>query len=81
MNTCSANNSGWGNSFSGHAVTELYGQNCFSNSVMREKLPKDIYNEIVAVQNSEKELTLEVAEVVAAAMRCYDLNCWERLVL
>ncbi|MDR0878656.1 MAG: glutamine synthetase III, partial [Treponema sp.] len=50
-------------------VTELYGSNCFSNSVMRERLPKNIYKEIVAVQNGEKELTLETAEVVAASMR------------
>jgi glutamine synthetase len=36
---------------------------------MRERLPKEIYKEIVAVQNGEKELTLAVAEVVAASMR------------
>ena len=50
-------------------VTELYGRNCFSNTVMRELLPKNIYKELVAVQNGEKELTLEVAEVVASSMR------------
>jgi glutamine synthetase len=50
-------------------VTELFGSNCFSNAVMRERLPKNIYKEIIAVQAGEKELTLEVAEVAAAAMR------------
>jgi glutamine synthetase len=50
-------------------VAEIYGSNCFSNAVMRERLPKNIYKEIVAVQNGERELTLEVAEVVAASMR------------
>ena len=50
-------------------VAELYGCNSFSNIVMRERLPKNIYKEITAVQNGEKELTLEVAEVVAASMR------------
>jgi glutamine synthetase len=50
-------------------VAEIYGSNCFSNSVMRELLPKNIYKEIAAVQSGEKELTLEVAEVVAATMR------------
>jgi glutamine synthetase len=50
-------------------VAELYGSNSFSNAVMRERLPKNIYKEIVAVQNGEKELTLEAAEVVAVAMR------------
>jgi glutamine synthetase len=54
-------------------ITELYGSNSFSNAVMRERLPKNIYKEIVAVQNGEKELTLEVAEVVAAAMRDWAL--------
>jgi len=41
-------------------ITELYGSNCFSNTVMRERLPKNIYREVVAVQEGEKELTLEV---------------------
>ncbi|MDR1326500.1 MAG: glutamine synthetase III [Treponema sp.] len=50
-------------------VAEFYGVNSFSNSVMRERLPKNIYREIRAVQGGEKELSLEVAEVVAAAMR------------
>ncbi|MCL2832545.1 MAG: glutamine synthetase III [Treponema sp.] len=50
-------------------ITELFGSNCFSNTVMRERLPKNIYREVVAVQEGEKELTLEVAEVVAASMR------------
>ncbi|MDR0601777.1 MAG: glutamine synthetase III [Treponema sp.] len=50
-------------------VTGLYGSNSFSNAIMRERLPKNIYKEIRAVQNGEKELTLEVAEVVAAVMR------------
>jgi glutamine synthetase len=36
---------------------------------MRERLPKEIYKEIIAVQNGEKELTPEAAEVVAASMR------------
>jgi glutamine synthetase len=55
-------------------VAELYGSNSFSNAVMRERLPKNIYKEITAVQAGEKELTLEVAEVVAAAMREWALS-------
>jgi glutamine synthetase len=55
-------------------VTELYGSNSFSNSVMRERLPKNIYKEILAVQTGEKELTLEVAEVVAASMRDWAIS-------
>jgi glutamine synthetase len=55
-------------------VANLYGSNCFSNAVMRERLPKNIYKEIVAVQNGEKELTPETAEVVAAVMRDWALS-------
>lgn len=47
----------------------LYGSHCFSNEVMRERLPKSIYSEILQVQAGKKELSLEVAEVVAAAMK------------
>jgi glutamine synthetase len=50
-------------------VAEIYGSNSFSNALMRERLPKNVYKEILAVQAGEKELKLEVAEVVAAAMR------------
>ncbi|QQO07432.1 glutamine synthetase III [Breznakiella homolactica] len=55
-------------------VTEVYGSNCFSNAVMRERLPKNIFKEILAVQAGEKELTLEVAEFAAAAMRDWALS-------
>lgn len=60
--------------FDGNSVPELFGSNCFSNAVMRERLPKNIYKEILAVQAGEKELTLEVADVVAAVMRDWALE-------
>jgi glutamine synthetase len=41
---------------------------------MKERLPKNIYKEILAVQNGEKELTLEDAEVVAAVMRDWAIS-------
>ncbi|MCL2318777.1 MAG: glutamine synthetase III [Treponema sp.] len=69
MSACSAGCTRGQIDFALTPVTELYGVNCFSNAVMREKLPGNIYKEIVAVQNGEKELTLGVAEVVASAMR------------
>jgi glutamine synthetase len=55
-------------------IEELYGTNCFSNAVMKERLPKSIYKEILAVQAGERELTLEVAEVVAVAMRDWAIS-------
>ncbi|MCE1196945.1 glutamine synthetase III, partial [bacterium] len=50
-------------------LSDIYGNHCFSNDVMRERLPRSIYSELLLVQNGKKELTLEVAEVVAAAMK------------
>jgi len=47
----------------------LFGTHSFSNSVMRERLPASIYNRLVAVQAGTAELSLDVAEVVASAMR------------
>ncbi|HCM25282.1 MAG TPA: glutamine synthetase type III [Treponema sp.] len=55
-------------------VTTLYGSNSFSNAIMRERLPKNIFKELLAVQAGEKELTLEVAEVVAASMRDWAID-------
>jgi glutamine synthetase len=51
------------------SFNESYGSNSFGDAVMRERLPKTIYKELKSVQNGEKELTLEVAEVVANAMK------------
>ncbi|MDR1389851.1 MAG: glutamine synthetase III [Treponema sp.] len=55
-------------------VAELFGSNSFSNAVMKERLPKNIYREILSVQAGEKELTLAVAEVVAAVMRDWAIS-------
>ncbi|MHC6204529.1 glutamine synthetase III, partial [Breznakiellaceae bacterium SP9] len=60
--------------FTKTTVADLYGSNCFSNYLMRERLPRNIYKEVLAVQAGEKELTLEVAEVVASTMRDWALE-------
>jgi glutamine synthetase len=56
------------------SLAETYGKNCFSNSVMRERLPKSIYTELLKVQAGKRELTLDIAEVVASAMRDWALE-------
>ena len=58
----------------GFGLGEIYGKNCFSNSVMRERLPKSIYSELLKVQAGKRELTLDIAEVVASAMRDWALE-------
>ena len=50
-------------------MEEVYGINLFSDIQMREYLPKTIYKELKLVQKGVKELSLEVAEVVASAMK------------
>ena len=50
-------------------LNEIYGENCFGDAIMKERLPSKIYNELKLVQRGEKELTLEVAEVVANSMK------------
>ncbi|OHD16783.1 MAG: glutamine synthetase [Spirochaetes bacterium GWD1_61_31] len=55
--------------FSQTPVTSVFGINSFSNAVMRERLPKNVFRELLEVQSGDKELTLEVAEVVAGAMK------------
>lgn len=50
-------------------VENMYGVNSFSDVVMRERLPKSIYKELKQVQMGKKELSLEVAEVVANSMK------------
>ena len=55
-------------------LAELYGANCFSNAVMRERLPKSIFSELLKVQAGKRELTLDIAEVVASAMRDWALE-------
>ncbi|MDR0599598.1 MAG: glutamine synthetase III [Treponema sp.] len=55
-------------------VADFFGSNSFSNAVMKERLPKNIYQELLAVQAGEKELSLAVAEVVAAVMRDWAIS-------
>jgi glutamine synthetase len=55
-------------------LAEIYGMNCFSNAVMRERLPHSIYTEMLKVQAGKRELTLDIAEVVASAMRDWALE-------
>jgi len=55
--------------YSRHPLESIYGEYCFSDGVMKERLPGTIYAEMKKTQAGEKDLTLEVAEVVANAMK------------
>ncbi|MGE0076124.1 MAG: glutamine synthetase III, partial [Sphaerochaetaceae bacterium] len=55
-------------------LTDMYGENCFSDSVMRERLPAKLYKELKAVQRGDHPLTLQTAEVVASAMKDWAIS-------
>ena len=50
-------------------LPEIYGENCFNDALMRERLPKSVYKELKEVQKGNKELSLDIAEVVASTMK------------
>lgn len=51
------------------SVTEIFGENVFSDKVMQERLPKKIYKELRRTIDEGKELDPAVADVVAEAMK------------
>ncbi len=55
--------------YSTTSLVDIYGENCFSEAVMKERLPKMVFKEFKKVQAGEAELSLEVAEVIASAMK------------
>ncbi|MCX7023762.1 MAG: glutamine synthetase III [Spirochaetes bacterium] len=50
-------------------LARMYGENRFDDRVMRERLPKTVYQELKAAQTGVRELSLQAAEVVADAMK------------
>ncbi|MBQ8281527.1 MAG: glutamine synthetase III [Lachnospiraceae bacterium] len=50
-------------------LTEIFGVDVFNESVMRERLPKDTFKALKKVMDEGGELTREVANVVANAMK------------
>ena len=50
-------------------VPELFGCQVFNDRVMKERLPEDIYNLCKRSFNDGKRMSLEVANVVAGAMK------------
>ena len=55
--------------FSEISLEDIYGEYCFSESLMKQRLPKMIFNDFKSVQAGEKELSRDVAEVIAGAMK------------
>lgn len=50
-------------------VEEFFGKNVFTLEKMRERLPKNVYKEVVTIMNQGGELSMSAANVVAKAMK------------
>ena len=50
-------------------VTEIFGRDVFNDSVMQARLPKKVYKELKKTIEEGKELTMEIADVVAHEMK------------
>ena len=50
-------------------INELYGSMVFNDAVMRERLPKQTYKALKESIDTNKELTMDIANVVAAEMK------------
>lgn len=55
--------------FSEVSLEDIYGEYCFSESLMRQRLPKLLFEEFKKVQAGKKELSRDVAEVIAGAIK------------
>jgi len=50
-------------------VADIFGENVFNDTVMRERLPKNVYKNLKLAISGEKELVLADADVIANAMK------------
>ncbi len=50
-------------------VEELFASKVFTRAMMKERLPKSVYKEVVSVMDKGGELSLEAADVVAKEMK------------
>ncbi len=50
-------------------VEEIFGENVFSKGVMRQRLPKEVFEEVEAVTEHGGELSKETANIVAGLMK------------
>ena len=49
-------------------VSEYFGSNVFSNAVMRERLPSDVYREVQQVIACGGQISMQTADIVAKTM-------------
>ena len=50
-------------------VSEVFGQNVFDESVMKNRLPEATYNEIKKIMHEGGDITMDISNIVAQAMK------------
>ena len=50
-------------------VTEIFGEDVFNDTVMQQRLPKKVYKDLKQTILEGKELSLEMADVIAHEMK------------
>ena len=55
-------------------VADIFGEDVFNDSVMKERLPKQVYKNLKKVMEGDMELSLSDADVVANAMKAWAIE-------
>ena len=55
--------------YSETSLQSIYGEYSFSETTMKERLPKSVFKEFKNVQNGESKLSRDVADVIASVMK------------
>ena len=55
-------------------ITEIFGEKVFNETVMRDRLPRDIYKQLKSVIRNNSPLDPSVAEIVASTMKNWALE-------
>ena len=50
-------------------ISEIYASQVFSEDVMRERLPKEVYKSLLKTMETGKEIDPGIADIVASAMK------------
>ena len=50
-------------------VADIFGENVFNDTVMKERLPKNVYKNLKLAMTGVQELSLTDADVIANAMK------------
>ncbi len=56
------------------SVSKIFGEDVFNDTVMKERLPKKVYEELRKVIDEGAELSVGLADVVANAMKDWALE-------